>query len=359
MRRISVAPAWIFRDESGESLDPKLFVLLGGIREHGKLTQAAKQAGISYRHSWNLLNQWAAFFGCELVHLQKGRGASLTSLGEKLLWAEQRAVARLEPQLKSFASELNVEIQRSIDGVSPLLHVHASFGYAVELLPKFTHDYQLDLQYKGAEEALISLNKGNCDVAGFHLPMTMLDARYIDTYRRHLRPRAHKIVRFITRRMGLMVKPDNPLQIASLQDLMQDELRFINRERQSATRLLLDELLDRQDVAADLIQGFDDEEYTHSAVAAYVAAGMADVGFGVEAAARQFGLQFIPLVDEQYLMVCHQRTLQQEAMRRFVNSLRSEELADEVRHLAGYSPQGCGEIISVEQLFGSAEDGSG
>jgi molybdate transport repressor ModE-like protein len=350
MKRISVEPAWIFKDESGSRLDPQLFLLISAIHEHGKLTQAAKQVGISYRHSWNILNHWAGFFGCELVHLQKGRGAVLSPLGEKLLWAQQRLIARLEPQLQSFASEINLEIQRSLKGVKPLLNIYASFGYAVELLPKFANNYQLNLQYKGVEEALIALNRGQSDVAGFHLPVELRDAKYLTTYLRHLRPRAHKIVRFITRRMGLMVRAGNPKEIESLHHLTLPHVRFINREPNSGTRHLLDELLERDDVPGESIVGFDDAEYTHSAIAAYVAAGMADAGFGVEAAAKKFSLDFIPLTHEHYLFVCNNKTLQQESMHRFLDEIKSQAFYEQVETLAGYSSQDCGDVVNVEDL---------
>jgi molybdate transport repressor ModE-like protein len=350
MKRINVEPAWIFKDESGSRLDPQLFLLISAIHEQGKLTLAAKQVGISYRHSWNILQHWAGFFGCKLVYLHKGRGAVLSPLGEKLLWAQQRLIARLEPQLKSFASEINLEIQRSLEGVKPLLNVYASFGYAVELLPNFADNYQLNLQYKEVEEALVALNKGQCDVAGFHLPVELRNAKYLTTYLRHLRPRAHKIIRFITRRMGLMVKASNPMNIATLQDLLEGPVRFINREPSSGSRYLFDELLVREDIPVESINGYDDVEYTHSAIAAYVAAGMADVGFGVEAAAKKFSLHFIPITTEHYLFVCNNKTLRQESMQRFLADITSAAFTTQVESLAGYSPDQCGEVVNVEDL---------
>ncbi|OMH39488.1 substrate-binding domain-containing protein [Motiliproteus sp. MSK22-1] len=351
MKRIHVEPAWSFRDEAGHRLDPQLFLLLNGIHDKGKLTEAARQVGISYRHSWNLLNNWAAFFGCELVALQKGKGASLTPLGEKLLWAEQRVVARLEPQLKSLASELNLEIQRSLEGVSPLLRMHASYGYAVELLPDFAGDYQLDLQYRSAEEALASLNRGSCDVAGFHVPIEILSDTLIDSYRRYLKPRVHKIIRFITRCQGIMIRSGNPCEIYDLKDLAGKNVRFINRQKDSGTRALLDELLLRAGVNSARINGFENEEYTHSAIAAYVASGMADAGFGVEAAARRFGLEFIPITTEHYLMVCHSKTLKQSATRSLLASIGGTEFQKAVEELPGYSLNNCGDVVGIEEIF--------
>ena len=357
MKRVQVVPTWSFRDSDGNQLNPQLFSLLSAIHEAGKLTEATSRIGISYRHGWNLLNTWAAFFGLPLVEMQKGKGAKLTALGEKLLWAEQRVVARLEPQLDSLASELNMEIHRALEGVSPLMRLHASYGYAVALLPDFCDHIQLDLQYKSAEEALASLNRGVCDVAGFHVPVGGraggMSEQLQDSYLRHLKPRVHKIIKFITRRQGLMIKPGNPKQIEGLKDLLNPEVKFINRQKDSGTRALLDELLRREKINSKKIAGFDDEEFTHSAVAAFVGAGMADVGMGVEAAARQFGLDFIPLSSEYYLLVCHSKTLKQEAMVRLLEIIRGHDFQDAVRELPGYSPDDCGEIVTIESIFKS------
>lgn len=351
IKKIQIVPSWSFRDEAGNRLDSQLLKLLGAIHQHGKLTAAAKDIEISYRHAWNLLNKWSHFFGYQLVELEKGRGAKLSELGEKLLWAQQRAKARLEPQLNNLASELNLDIQRTLAGVSPTLRLHASHGYAVELLPKFCTNIQLDLQYKNAVDAMNALLRGSCDMAGFHVPTEAINDSLIETYSRLMKPRVHKVIRFITRRMGLMIKQGNPLEINSIRDLGKEDVRLINREAGSGTRALLDELIAQSALRPGSITGFEDEEFTHSAVAAYVASGMADVGFGVEAAARQFNLDFIPITSEYYLMICHHRTLQQEAMQRFLEIIRGEAYQQAVAKLPGYSPDECGQIVSVDEIF--------
>ena len=136
MKRIKVTPTWCFSDDDGHRLDTNLLRLLGAVHRHGKLTHAAEEAGISYRHAWNLLRQGGEFFCVSLVELERGRGARLSPLGEKLLWAEQRATARLSPQLDSLGSELNLAIQQHQEGIQPVLRLHASHGFAIELLPQ-------------------------------------------------------------------------------------------------------------------------------------------------------------------------------------------------------------------------------
>nr|WP_298249388.1 substrate-binding domain-containing protein [uncultured Halomonas sp.] len=349
MKRIRITPAWRFSDEAGNQLDPKLFVLLEAVHRHGKLTRAAETAGISYRHAWNLLHRWGDFFGVDLVELERGRGARLSPLGEKLLWAEQRVSARLGPQLESLGSELNLAIQQALEGVQPVLRLHASHGYAVELLPEYLEGLRLDLQYCSPREALAALNRGACDLAGFHLPRGKVGSKVSRSYRDLLKPRSHRLIGFITRQQGLIVAPGNPKGVHGMEELAGGAIRFINRQAASGTRALLDGLLVEADIQPALIQGYEVEEYTHSAVAAYVAAEMADVGFGVEAAARRFGLDFVPLVQEDYLLVCHHRSLKESRFERLFEVLGSEEFQLMVETLPGYAPSQCGRVMSLEE----------
>ena len=136
MSKIVVRPAWLVSNEAGDELDPQLFPVLQAIHDAGKLTVAAAKAGLSYRHAWNLIGRWSAFFGSPLVNLERGRGTTLTPLGEKLLWAEQRINARLAPQLESLASELNLEISKLVTTARSTLRIHASHGFAVAKLPE-------------------------------------------------------------------------------------------------------------------------------------------------------------------------------------------------------------------------------
>ncbi len=356
IHKINIVPTWSFRDDSGRELDPQLFSLLKHIEQDGKLTSAAKAVGISYRHAWNQLNKWADFFGTPLVELQKGRGAKLTELGAKLVWAEKRVIARLEPQLDNITSDLNLELSRLLEGTRPRLRLQASHGYAVELLPRFAQSFELDLQYRNAREALASLGREQCDLAGFHLPVSMLSEEMKSLPTRLLKPRAHRIIRFITRQQGLIVAAGNPLGIKGLSDLSRTDLRFINREKDSGTRLLLDELLHRTGHGSSESLSPAGVEYTHSAIAAHIAAGMADVGFGVQAAAGQFGLDFIPLAQEQYLMACHQRTLEQSACQAMIAMLQGEAFRSAVLALPGYDAQASGEVLAPDELFAEMEN---
>ncbi|TFH88035.1 LysR family transcriptional regulator [Billgrantia azerbaijanica] len=355
MKRIRITPAWYFSDEAGNQLDPTLFLLLEAVHRQGKLTRAAESVGISYRHAWNLLRKWGEFFGIPLVELERGRGARLSPLGEKLLWAEQRVIARLGPQLESLGSELNLAIQQQLEGVQPVLRLHASHGFAVELLPRHLRELRLDLQYCSPAEALAALNRGACDLAGFHLPQGTVGEVVSRDYRELLKPRSHRVIGFIARRQGLMVAPGNPRGLRGLEGLALPGVRFVNRQAASGTRALLDGLLAEAGISASRIGGYQVEEYTHSAVAAYVAAGMADAGFGVEAAARRFGLDFLPLARESYLLVCHHRSLAEARFAHLLEVLRGEAFQSAVEALPGYAPNRCGQVTGVEVILEGAD----
>jgi len=355
MKQIRVVPSWGFSDSEGNQLNPQLFELLRELHDREKLTDAAKALGISYRHGWNLIQRWTEFFGTPLVDMQKGRGAKLTNLGEKLLWAEERVIARLGPQMESLASELNLEIHQALRSDTPVINLYASHGYAVALLPTLVNELQLNIQYMPSIEGIAAVERGDCQVAGFHLPTELSGSDIYRRYRELLSNPQLRVIRFITRQQGLMVEKGNPKGITGLQDLQRDEIRFVNRQPGSGTSALLDELLQRNGIEGNRIKGFNTREYTHSAIAAYVASGMADTGMGVEPPARQFSLDFIPLANEHYLLICLQETLSNPGMQRFLADIRSEQFSEAILTLPGYSCDRSGEVISVAELFDEIE----
>ena len=354
MKRIEIRPSWVFSNETGEEVDHQLFTLLHAVHEAGKLTLAAKRVDLSYRHAWNIIAKWSQFFGSPLVQLEQGRGARLSPLGQKLVWAEARAVARLLPQLENIASELNLEINRVMAESSPTLRLHASYGYAVAQIPELLRRHSkiaLDLQYLSAADALASLARGACDIAGFHVPEGERGARAIAQYRNWLTPSEQQLIYLVRRQQGLFVAPGNPKGIAALADLRRRGVRFVNRQRGSGTRLLFDTLLEEQGMDARTIDGYVTEEYTHAAVAAYVASGMADVGLGVEPAARQFNLGFVPIATERYFLICSRQTLQYPWVQEVLRLMRGPEFQELVASLPGYIADRSGETMELTDAF--------
>jgi putative molybdopterin biosynthesis protein len=348
--RIQIEPAWRFRNAEGREIDPLLFRVLAAVQRSGKLTEAAREVDFSYRHCWNLIRTWSAFFGTPLVELSQGKGAELTPLGEKLTWAAQRIQARLSPQLENLSVEIDREINAALMDTHPVLRLHASHGYAIAALPDLVEReaaVRLELQYLGSIDALASMSRGSCDLCGFHLPSGRVSPELAARLGRYLKPRAHRVIRLVTRTQGLFVAAGNPLGIGSLQDLVRSDVRFINRQASSGTRVLLDVLLAEGRIDPDNISGYETVEFTHAAVAAHIASGMADTGFGVAAAASQFRLDFVPLAQEHYFLACRVETLELPSAQRMLDALRSQEFADAVSALPGYALNSPGEVMAV------------
>jgi molybdate transport repressor ModE-like protein len=364
MKRLTIKSTWVVESEDGQQLGPELFAMLNAIHETGKLTEAVRRIGLSYRHAWNLVEGWNAFFGAPLVRFERGKGAFLTPLGERLLWAEQRVSARLALQLESVASELNLEINRLLATAAATIRIHASHGFAVARMPELLKGQdriQMDLRYFGSLESLMSLNKGTCDLAGLHVPEGELARAALDQYARWLQPAKQRVIHLVTRTQGLFVAQGNPKGIHGVHDLIRPDITFINRQKGAGTRLLFDQILAAAGVEGRRIEGYRTEEFTHAAVAAYVASGAADAGFGVEPAARQFRLDFVPLARERYIFICNAATLERPEMIELLGLLKSERFARIVSELPGYSAPRIGEVVRLDdalpQLLEPAADG--
>lgn len=350
---IKISHRWDFENNQGQRLHTNLLPLLESIDELGRLTAAAEKAGLSYRHAWNLLNESETFFGAPLAQLEKGRGAKLTPLGETLLWSHQRIEARLHPETESFATELNAELQAMLANDIPVVRIYASHGYAVALMADFTRHAQVEMHYHAPEHALIALNEGRCRIAGFHQPIEMSIEKQSHRYRQLLDPDRFRILGFIKRQQGLIFKPDNPFEIRLMEDLNNPGLKFINRQPSSGTRILLEHLLAEKNIDTSTIEGYGDQEFTHSAIAAHIASGMADVGFGVEAAARRFDLGFAPVIQERYLWAYPAEAENDEDIRGFIATLKDPDFISMVDQLPGYSADCSGETVSSQWLFHS------
>jgi putative molybdopterin biosynthesis protein len=310
---------------------------------------------LSYRHVWGLAGKWQTIFGRPLVEMKRGRGARLSTLGEKLLWAEQRVRARLSPQLETLAAEVERELNQAFEVVLPTLRVHASHDLALMQLRDSLaqqNGVRLDLQFRGSLDAIASLARGDCDLAGFHIAQDREQAKLSHaSYRPHLKASGQRLIHFVTRQQGLILPAGNPRRIRSLHDLVESGARFVNRQQGSGTRLQFDHLLWESGIDKRQIVGYSQEEFTHLAVAATVASGMADAGFGIKAAAAQYGLDFVSMVTEDYFLLCKSETLKKRTVQSFVHLLQGPEFKAIVAELPGYDAAQAGQTASIREVI--------
>ena len=140
------------------------------------------------------------------------------------------------------------------------------------------------------------------------------------------------------RQQGLIVARGNPLRLREFRDIALRGARLVNRQRGSGTRQLIDQLLAANGIAADKVDGYGHEEFTHDAVAATVAGGSADAGFGIRAAAARYDLDFVPLIDERYGFALRRGLQDDETLVAFLRRLAGDTFRQRLAALPGYEP---------------------
>ncbi|MEK7438895.1 MAG: substrate-binding domain-containing protein [Pseudomonadota bacterium] len=344
-----LVPILQWRIADGVALDARLLQLLTAIEAGANLAAAVAEVGLSYRHGWGLLHAQAALLGVPLVDMQRGKGVSLTQAGQQLL----RRTAGAEQRLLRRASAIEIAPVSQAASEPLRLSLHASHDLAlIELRERIAPAFglELDLEFKGSLEALSSFAAGHADLAGFHIPLGSHPGA-LAPFQRWLKPRQHRLIGFIEREQGLMLPPGNPAHVRGLGDLAGNKLRVVNRQRGSGTRLLFDQLLQESGIDGHALRGYSTEEFTHLAVAATIAAGKADAGFGVKAAALQYGLAFKLLERERYLLACRSEAAKEPTIRRLREAIASPAMLRVIRSLPGYADANSGSLLSFTRGF--------
>ena len=135
------------------------------------------------------------------------------------------------------------------------------------------------------------------------------------------------------------------MSIKGIEDLDREDIRFINRQSGSGTRVLLDYRLKQLGIAAKNIAGYENDEFTHMAVAVAVLSGTIDVGLGIYAAAKALQLDFIPVITEQYDLVIPQIYFETANIQHLLDTITTDAFTSRVRALGGYHTEQTGEII--------------
>jgi molybdate transport repressor ModE-like protein len=345
--------AWSLDSDHSEPLDARLLPLLASVATTGSLAAAVTARGMSYRAAWGLLRDYQQRLGAPLVALERGRGARLTPPGQAFLQAQDAAARRLARLLPGLAVDLGAA-PAAARGVRPLrLRVAASHDLALAALSdtlRAAAGVELDLSVMGSLHALREYAEGRADVAGFHVPIDRRNEWDRAPFLRWLRARRDQLVRFVDREQGLILPRGNPAGVKGFRDIAARKLRFVNRQRGSGTRLAIDRRIVGERVEPSALDGYGNEEFTHAAVAATVASGGADAGFGLRAAAAEYGLAFVPLVRERYFLAVRATDVGKAPVVRLVDALRNPSFARLARRLPGYHAAAAGTVTGLDAL---------
>lgn len=245
-------------------------------------------------------------------------------------------------------SPVQVQMMRSRAEIDQTIFCIGSHDVLLDLLAQFLSkkNRRFVSANVGSQGGLVALRRGEAHLAGSHLldpDSGDFNLRYIQEYLPGIKVR---VIGFVHRQQGLMVKSGNPKRIKDLGALKRDDVTFINRQRGAGTRVLLDFNLKGLGIDASQVKGYDDEEYTHLGVAAAVSSGRADCGMGIPAAAHALDLDFVPLFSERYDLIIPIQFAESSLMTPLFEVINSQEFKNEVNQLPGYDTDIMGKLIA-------------
>jgi putative molybdopterin biosynthesis protein len=243
---------------------------------------------------------------------------------------------------------VDVRLYRSQSEIERTIVVLGSHDLTIDLMAQFLAERgaRLTSANLGSLGGLIALQRQEAHIAGCHLLDPESGEYNLAYVRKYLPDTAVVLVGLVERQQGLIVASGNPLEIEGLQDLTRQDITFINRQRGSGTRLLLDYHLEQLGLPGEQVRGYEREEYTHLMIAAAVASGRAACGLGIRAAADALKLDFIPLFHERYDLVIPQSHYASAKLTPLLELLQNESFQDAVAALPGYGVEPMGQEIA-------------
>jgi putative molybdopterin biosynthesis protein len=245
--------------------------------------------------------------------------------------------------------DVDVELLRGMDDIRKTIVAIGSHDLALDLLSnalaRRAPGASLASANVGSLGGLLALARGEAHLAGSHLLDEDTGQYNISYIRRHLSGVPVVLIQLAGRVQGLIVPPANPNGLSGLADLARADVQFVNRQRGSGTRVLLDYRLRELGIGKSAIRGYEREQYTHLAVAADVASGAAEVGLGILAAARALELDFVPLFNEDYQLVIPREHYESPLLAPLLDILRGSDFRSQVQALGGYDVTRMGEVV--------------
>lgn len=282
--------------------------------------------------------------GERLLAAPLSRGAGVIS---SLVQADGLTVLPRGSQGMPAGAEVEVQLLCPPADLERTIFVIGSHDISLDLLAQFlsTRGRKLTSANVGSLGGLVSLQRGEAHLAGAHLLDPETGEYNLSYVHQYLPQVPVKVVALVGRQQGLMVLKGNPKKIRSLEDLIQPEVTFVNRQRGAGTRVLLDFHLDLLGIMPEDIRGYHQEEYTHLAVAAAICSGRAACGLGIAAAAQALDLEFIPLFQERYDLVIPSEHYESTLLKPLIDLLGAPSFRQAVGELPGYDTTLMGSMI--------------
>jgi putative molybdopterin biosynthesis protein len=247
-------------------------------------------------------------------------------------------------------ARVNARALRPLAAIERTLLAVGSHDVALDLLAGRLASDGIDLvsAHVGSIAGLVALSERACHLAGTHVLDPQTGSYNDAAVRRYGPAEPVALVRLAEREQGFVLARGNPLRIAAPADLVRTRARYVNRQKDAGTRILLDALLAREGIEPGAIEGYERLEFSHLAVAQLVANGSADAGLAIRAAARVFGLDFVSVAWEPYELALPASALSEPRVATLIDVLREPAFRAEVEALGGYDCAHAGDVRVIE-----------
>ncbi|MBN2373942.1 molybdopterin biosynthesis protein [bacterium] len=278
--------------------------------------------------------------------------AATLARGSGVITSLTRADAMLKVPMQSegldAGSEVEVYLLKSRQEIDRSIIFIGSHDPSLDLLADYLARKEmgltLSITHLGSLGGLMALKRGECHLTGIHLLDPETGRYNIPYIQKYLPGKKVHLINLAFRDQGLIVKSGNPKNIKGLEDLVRQDIRFVNRQSGAGTRLLLDHWLVRMGIGNSLIKDYRREVFTHMAVAALVKSGGADCGLGILSAARSLGLEFLPLAKEQYDLLVPEEYFDLSGIERLLDILGDKGFKRDLESMGGYDCSNTGEV---------------
>jgi len=252
----------------------------------------------------------------------------------------------------SAGTEADVKLLRPLPDIKNTLLITGShdplIDEAADFMRKKHYRTFISSVHVGSLSGIIALKNGETHITGIHL-LDEDDGTYNTGWiKKYIPGKKIILIKAFKRAQGLIVKKGNPLNIKGIESLINPGVRYVNRQRGAGTRILFDYLLKKKNINAGSVYGYQREEFTHLSAAVQVAMDKADAGLGIYSAAKLYGLDFIPLIEEEYDFAINYDFSENTLFKNFIEITGSQEFRTRLSGLGGYNFYDKQEFIIID-----------
>jgi len=332
-------------------------LILSTLNDGESISGTSRRLGISYKHTWDSIKVLENIFGDRIIETNKGGssqgGTKITPFGKTVL----EELEYIEKGINNLFKQVMTPKEK-YEQIRYVGSQCSGLSLILKALMKKMPEVSQSVNFVGSEGGLKALVNNEADIAGIHL-YDNASNKYNFPFISELKLWDKVVVlKGYKRVQGLIVGKGNPKGVQGIKDILIGDLHFLNRNKGSGSRTLLDAKLEETAKQRNLqfnnlarkIKGYGVEAMSSTEVARAVKAGIADLGLGNQASAVELGLNFIPIGEEEYDYVISKKSLNRKPIQCFLEILVSKKFQKKLMETLGIKTTvDTGKIISDTQ----------